>query len=52
MILGIIIRNLLGDDAETDEFNDIMGFLYLGRKGELVKISNDSNPYLVLESID
>lgn len=43
---------LMGDDFEAEEFNDIMDFLYLGRKEELDKISSDSNPYLVLESIN
>ncbi|WP_313152125.1 hypothetical protein [Lacrimispora sp.] len=43
---------LIGGDSETDVFNDIMGFLYLGRKEDLDKMSSDNNPYLVLEAIN
>lgn len=39
---------LIGDDLETKEFNDIMNFLYLGRKEKMKEISNESNPYIVL----
>jgi len=40
---------LLGDVPEIEIFNDIMGFLYLGRKEEMERISNEINPYLVME---
>ena len=44
MIEGI----LAGDDLETTEFNDIMNFLYMGRKEKIKEISNESNPYVIL----
>lgn len=42
---------LAGDDLETTEFNDIMNFLYMGRKEKIREISNESNPYLILNLI-
>ena len=35
-------------DPETTEFNDIMNFLYMGRKEKIKEISNESNPYVIL----
>ncbi len=42
---------LMGDDLETKEFNDIMNFLYLGRKEKMKEISSESNPYMVINFI-
>ena len=42
---------LIGDDLETTEFNDIMNFLYMGRKEKIREISNESNPYVILNFI-
>ena len=42
---------LIGDDLETTEFNDIMNFLYMGRKEKIRKLSNESNPYMILNFI-
>ena len=42
---------LIGDDLETMEFNDIMNFLYMGRKEKIREISNESNPYVILNFI-
>ncbi len=42
---------IAGDDLETEEFNDIMNFLYLGRKEKLQELSNESNPFIVLNFI-
>lgn len=39
------------DDSEWKEFNDIMDFLYLGRKEKLQEISGESNPYMVMNFI-
>jgi hypothetical protein len=39
---------LTGNDPETTEFNDIMNFLYMGRKEKNKEISNESNPYVIL----
>ena len=39
------------DDSEGKEFNDIMDFLYLGRKEKLQEISGESNPYIVMNFI-
>ena len=39
---------LTGTDPETTEFNDIMNFLYMGRKEKIKEISNESNPYVIL----
>lgn len=39
------------DDSEGKEFNDIMNFLYLGRKEKLQEISGESNPYIVMNFI-
>lgn len=36
------------DDYEGKEFNDIMNFLYLGRKEKLQEISDENNPYIVM----
>ena len=47
MIEGI----LAGDDLETTEFNDIMNFLYMGRKEKIIELSNESNPYMILNFI-
>lgn len=44
-------RILIGDDLETTEFNDIMNFLYMGRKEKIREISNESNPYVILNFI-
>lgn len=42
---------LMGDDLETKEFNDIMNFLYLGRKEKMKEISSETNPYMVINFI-
>lgn len=42
---------LTGDDLEIEEFNDIMNFLYLGRKEKLQELSNESNPFVILNFI-
>ena len=42
---------LIGDDLETTEFNDIMNFLYMGRKEKIREISNENNPYVILNCI-
>lgn len=42
---------LIGDDLETKEFNDIMNFLYLGRKVKMKEISSENNPYIILNFI-
>lgn len=42
---------LMGDDLETKEFNDIMNFLYLGRKEKMKEISSETNPYMVINII-
>lgn len=42
---------LIGDEPEIEEFNDIMNFLYLGRKEKLKEISNEVNPYVILNLI-
>ena len=42
---------LAGDDLETTEFNDIMNFLYMGRKEKIRELSNESNPYMILNFI-
>ena len=42
---------LTGTDPETTEFNDIMNFLYMGRKEKIRKLSNESNPYMILNFI-
>lgn len=39
---------LTGNDPETTEFNDIMNFFYMGRKEKNKEISNESNPYVIL----
>lgn len=39
------------DDLETKEFNDIIHFGYLGRKEKIKDISNESNPYVILNFI-
>ena len=39
---------LTGNDPETTEFNDIMNFLYMGRKEKIKEISNESNQYVIL----
>lgn len=42
---------LIGTDLEIMEFNDIMDFLYMGRKEKIREISNESNPYVILNFI-
>lgn len=42
---------LNNDNPETKEFNDIMEFLYLGRKEKLREVSIDSNPYIIMNFI-
>lgn len=42
---------LISDEPEIEEFNDIMNFLYLGRKEKLKEISNEVNPYVILNLI-
>lgn len=42
---------LRGTDLETTEFNDIMNFLYMGRKEKMREISYESNPYVILNFI-
>lgn len=39
---------LIGDESEIKEFNDIMNFLYLGRKEKLKGLSIERNPFVVL----
>lgn len=39
---------LIGDEPEIKEFNDIMNFLYLGRKEKLEGLSTERNPFVVL----
>lgn len=46
------VRGILtGDDLEIEEFNDIMMFLYLGRKEKLQELSSESNPFVILNFI-
>lgn len=42
---------LTGNDPQTTEFNDIMNFLYMGRKEKIRELSNESNPYMILNFI-
>lgn len=42
---------LMGNEPEIEEFNDVMNFLYLGRKENLQKLSNENNPYIVMDFI-
>jgi hypothetical protein len=42
---------LIGNEPEIEEFNDVMKFLYLGRKENLQKLSNENNPYIVMNFI-
>ncbi len=42
---------LKGDDAEIKEFNDIMEFLYLGRKERLQELDKAGNQLIVLKYI-
>ena len=42
---------LQGDDLETKEFNDIMCFLYMGRKEKVKEVLIENNPYIVLNFI-
>ena len=42
---------LEGDGPEIDEFNDIMNFLYLGRKENIHQLSVDKNPFFVMNFI-
>ena len=42
---------LKGDTPEIIEFNDIMNFLYLGRKENLTELLKDSNSYIVMNCI-
>lgn len=44
---GILTEGTL----ETTEFNDIMNFLYLGRKEKLMEVSHESTPYVILNLI-
>ena len=37
--------------SKATEFNDIMNFLYMGRKEKIREISNESNPYVILNFI-
>ena len=39
---------LTGDESEIKEFNDIMDFLYLGRKEKLKGLSTEKSPFVVL----
>lgn len=39
---------LSGTEPEIVEFNDIMNFLYLGRKKDLMDMTKDSNSYIVM----
>lgn len=39
---------LKGTDTETKEFNDIMDFLYLGRKENFKKMPKSNQPYIVM----
>ncbi|WP_305153777.1 hypothetical protein [uncultured Clostridium sp.] len=43
---------LISDSLEIQEFNDIMEFLYLGRKEKLEKVSKEENPYFKLYFLD
>lgn len=40
-----------GDEQEIIDFNDIMSFLYLGRKETLEKVSKEDNPFVVMNFI-
>lgn len=42
---------LEGTEPEILEFNDIMSFLYLGRKKKLQEISGDSDSYIIMNFI-
>lgn len=42
---------LMGNELETMEFNDIMNFLYMGRKEKIKEISSETNPYVILNYI-
>ncbi len=42
---------LSGTDQEATEFNDIMNFLYMGRKEKIREIIDESNPYIILNFI-
>ena len=42
---------LMGTEPEIKEFNDIMNFLYLGRKEKLKELSNEKKPYTVTDFI-
>ena len=42
---------LPGDEPEIVEFNDIMNFLYLGRKENLIDLPKDSNSYIIMNFI-
>ena len=38
---------LIGTEPEIEEFNDIMHFLYLGRKEKINELSNECNSYVI-----
>lgn len=42
---------LSGSEPEIVEFNDIMNFLYLGRKEDLIELTKDSDSYIVMNFI-
>lgn len=42
---------LQGDGPEIIQFNDIMNFIYLGRKEAMQKISDDSSGYIIMNFI-
>ena len=42
---------LLSNEPEIEEFNDIMNFLYLGRKEKLSELSDEKEPYIVTNFI-
>lgn len=42
---------LLSNEPELEEFNDIMNFLYLGRKEKLKELSTEKKPYVVTDFI-
>lgn len=43
---------LLGDGLEIRKFNDIMNFLYLGRKEKLKELSTENSNYTILNVLE
>ena len=40
------------DSLEIKEFNDIMNFLYLGRKEKMKELSTENNTYMILNVLE